>query len=75
MSTIEKRIEALERAPARIADQTPPDFSGRSIDELRKKFEEVLSRPRPVASPEDQILIFKATLERMRVNWELRHGR
>lgn len=75
MSTIGKRIDALEQAAELIADQTPPDLGGRSIEELHRKFEEVLSRPRPVTSPEEQILRFKATLERIRINWDLRHGK
>lgn len=75
MSTIEKRIDALEQAAELIADQTPPDLGGRSIEELHRKFEEVLSRPRPVTTPEEQIRDFTATLEWMRINWELRHGK
>ena len=75
MSSIEGRIEALERSAKLIADQTPPALDTRSVDEFRRKIDELLSRPRPEKTQEEVILEFKAYAERRRIEFELQYAK
>jgi hypothetical protein len=74
MSTLEKRLIVLEESAKLLAAQPKPHTSSLSIDELEKRFNEILTRKRPERTQEEVIADFKAYALQRRADWELRHG-
>ena len=74
MSTLEKRLVVLEQSAKLLAAQPKPHTSRLSIEELEKRFNEILTRERPERTQEEVIADLKAYVLQGRADWELRHG-
>lgn len=74
MKTTESRVAALEHSAKLLAAQPKPQTSSLSIEELQKRFNEILTRKRPERTQEEVIADFKAYALQRRADWELRHG-
>lgn len=75
MQNLEKRITTLEQAAKLLAAQPKPHTLHLTVEDFQKIVHEIKTRERPQLTQEEQIRDFKAGLERMRNNWELRHGK
>lgn len=73
MGKLENRLDTLEQAAKLLERQQQPSMSDQSLEEFRRKFEELASRPRPEKTQEEVILEFKAYAERKRIEFELRY--
>lgn len=74
MTTLNKRIDALEQKAKLLAAQCKPPTSKLSIDDFHKVINEILTREMPVRTQEEQIQDFKDRLVQMRIDWDRRHG-
>jgi len=74
MTTLEQRLNALEQTANLTAAKCTPPTSRLSIDDFHRIVQEIATRERPERTQAEQIQDFKAGLERMHRNWELRHG-
>ncbi|MBK9238525.1 MAG: hypothetical protein IPO19_22190 [Rhodoferax sp.] len=74
MRSLETRVTALEQTAKLMAAQCKPPTSGLSIADFHRMVREIATRERPERTQAEQIQDFKAGLERMHRNWELRHG-
>ena len=74
MSTLEQRLIALEQTAKLMAAKCKSPTSGLSIADFHRMVREIAARERPERTQAEQIQDFKAGLERMHRNWELRHG-
>ena len=74
MLSLEKRVNALEQSAKLLAAQCKPPASSLSIDDFHRIIKEIATRERPERTQAEQIQDFKASVEQMRISWELRHG-
>lgn len=76
MANLEKRIAALEQElAAKLRDaQSKTQVTEQQIENLMRKFDEILTRKEPKKSEEEITRDFKARLEEMRIASELRYG-
>ena len=74
MSTLDKRLVVLEQAARSLAAQSKPHTSSLTIEELQKRFNEILTRKRPERTQEEVIADLKAYALQRHADWELRQG-
>ena len=74
MNTLEKRLVVLEQAAKLLAARPNQHISSASIDEMQRRFNEILTRKRPERTQEEIIADFKAYALQRRADWERRHG-
>ena len=73
MTTLERRLIALEQAANLQASLPKPHAVSLTLDDFHRIRREIVARPQSTKTPEEQIADFKADLARMQANWGLRH--
>ena len=74
MTTLEKRLDALEHAAKLTAAQHKPAVAPMNFEALRTRIKEISAQEGPELTAEEQIQKFKEGVARMNRNWELRYG-
>ena len=74
MSELEKRLVVLEQAARLLAARPIQHISSASIDEIQRRFTEILTRPRPEKTLEEIRDEFRVHAARLRADFERRHG-
>ena len=74
MKTTESRVAALEQSAKLLAAQPKPHTSSLSIEELQKRFNEILTRKRPERTQEEVIADLKAYALQRHADWDIRHA-
>lgn len=57
-----------------LAVQPKPHTSTMSVEAMHQRLKDILAREEPAMTQAEEIQKFKDGLNRMRTNWELRHG-
>ena len=65
----------MELAAKVLEAQPKPQVITLSFDEVLRKMKEVSARKRPVMTQEEQMKDFRARVEQMNLQWELRAGK
>ncbi len=68
MTTLEKRLDALEQAAKLAAAQNKPEIALMNVEALRKRMDEILSREEPELPQAELIQKVKDDIARMHRN-------